>query len=732
MSTRLSWLARNWAPRQQLSEAMAKRWFEAVVPATLLLLVLVVVSSMVPGFITLSSLSATSREFAEFGFVALAMAVVLIGGGIDLSVGSIFALANFAALYCLVVLELPTWACLIIVPAFGACLGAINGLLIGVLKSRALLTTMATLMIFRAVYELLIYRFGTDLSIGFVDSPLFDFMGIGSVFGVPSNMLALIVTGIALHLFLSRMRLGWHFAAVGAGRLASRHAGLRVNLLVFSVYVFSGVLASVGGLFYSARFFSAGRDAGLGIEIEALTAIVLGGVSLMGGKGSVGRAMLGAVIIFLINNGLVRAGVISGMNSMLMGLLMIVAVAIDVKVLKNLPRFASQLYVDPSRVKTPALPDLSPAAGSPFAINFDLRGISPIGFRGEDFGGQEDVVLDDREMRLFNPEDVLIDDQARVYTGTSNGLIIRYFGQNYADREVFARPGGQVRGMAWGRNDDLLALVAGVGLLSIASDGAITRLADETNRTFLRLRDDSRLSSPAAVSVAPDGKIYFSESSYRYESGDLVTDAIEARPNGRLLCFDPNTGRTRTILSRLVHPYGVSVAPDGQSLLFSETWLCRISRLWLAGPKKGQVETVLDDLPVYPANITTAPDGGVWVAILGCRTPAFDFFAGEPAARYRMVRQLPRDEWLAPNLNVGGAFKLTPAGAVDQVLWEPQGRGQNYAAVTSAREHGDYLFLAGVFNNRIGRKVINPDSPTWQSANFLYPHEGGGVTEAAE
>ena len=191
------------------------------------------------------------------------------------------------------------------------------------------------------------------------------------------------------------------------------------------------------------------------------------------------------------------------MNSLLMGLLMLVAVTLDRKLLKNLPRFASRLYIDPAKLELPEPISVEPESGSPFAVNYALRGAYPIGFKGEDFAGQEDYVLDDREMRLFNPEDVLLDEAGRVYTGTSSGLIMRYYGHNYGDREIYVRTGGQVRGLAWAKDGRLLALVAGVGLVAIDDARAVHRLSDETNRTLFRLRDDSRLTSPVNLTVGP-------------------------------------------------------------------------------------------------------------------------------------------------------------------------------------------------------------------------------------
>lgn len=171
--------ARFWAPRQQLAELLSKRWFEGIVPAVLLVVVVVSLVLAVPNYLGGSSLQLIARQFGEFGFVCLAMALSLIGGTIDLSVGSVFALADFAALYLLNVLNWPVWVVLPLVMAAAAGLGSINGFLVGVLRSRAFLTTVGTLIIFRATYNLLVFRYAPEIASGMIDSSAWDFIGGG-------------------------------------------------------------------------------------------------------------------------------------------------------------------------------------------------------------------------------------------------------------------------------------------------------------------------------------------------------------------------------------------------------------------------------------------------------------------------------------------------------------------------------------------------------------------------
>src|SRR6202035_1131711 len=190
--TRMNELRYSFSPRLFLSELLLKQWFEPIIPFTVMIGLAVYFSLTIKDYGTIANTLSLMRLFAEFGFVALAMAFTLISGGIDLSVGAIFALCNFTALFCLFVLGLPPW---LVVPATlltGAVVGAGNGILIGYLKARPFLTTLVTLIILRACVNLLDERFATVFATNSIDSDAWDFLGEGSVLGVPVNAAALI------------------------------------------------------------------------------------------------------------------------------------------------------------------------------------------------------------------------------------------------------------------------------------------------------------------------------------------------------------------------------------------------------------------------------------------------------------------------------------------------------------------------------------------------------------
>ena len=682
------------SPRLLLSELLLKQWFEPVIPFTVMLALLAWFSATIPNYAGLENLLSLMRLYAEFGFVALAMAFSLISGGIDLSVGAIFAVCNFAMLYFLYVLDLPVWAAVPATLAVGAAIGCVNGLLIGYLKARPFLTTLVTLIILRASVNLLNERYATVFATNSVDSDVWDFFGEGYVLGLPINAATLIVVLLIGHLFLSRSRFGWHLTAIGANRKAARHAGIQVERMLLFTYVLSGMLCAFGGVFYAARQTSTDSTTGVGWEFQALTAVVLGGVSLSGGKGTVWRAMIGGIIIFLLTNGLVRMGIPGYVTSGAIGLILLAAVGVDVKWAKNRGKAIQKIYVNPARVPLAAAPSLLRGSSSPYAQNDRLIGAEAIG-------------LDQVE----GPEDVILDRQDRLYGSTRDGNIIRFSGPSFEQREVFAHIGGRPLGMQFDRDENLIVAVAGMGVYGIRPNQEVYKVTDETNRTWYKLNDDSRLRMADDLDIAPDGKIYFSDCTTRYEMTTNSLDIMEGRPNGRVVCYDPATRRTWTVLNHFYFPNGICVSHDGRSLLIASTSLCKVFRLWLGGPDKDKLEVVLDEIPGNCDNINRASDGNYWLALVGIRTPAFDLAMRKPGFRLRMVKQVPTDEWLAPGLNHGCVLKFTERGEVLESFWDPT--GISHSTLTSMREHKGYLYLGGLENNRIGRVKLEGADPSW-------------------
>ena len=691
----------RWSLQQFLAELLCKRWMEGIIPFILMVLVILVFGSLIDNYFSISNIVSTTRQFAEFGFVALAMALVIICGGIDLSVSAMYAMANFFALMMFQMLHLPAPLVIIVVIVFGALMGSFNGFLIGFMKTRAFLTTLVTLIIFRAILALLDQRFSVRIATGSNESEFWDFLGDGTILGFPVNVTVLLIVVIIGQVLLTRSRIGWHIAAIGGGRRAARHAGIAIEKTVFFTYVMSGVLSAIGGLFYATRLNSATSDTGMNMEIMALTAVVLGGVSLAGGRGTFARALIGVTIVMVLINGLLRLGFVGSTSSAFLGFILLVAVGTDVKWLKNLYKTIQKIYVVPTYLYLPKPPNAQMGSGNVFEANYRLSNAEPIGL-GE----------------IDGPEDVILDREGRVYGSCRQGWIMQFSGKDFKNKEIFARIGGRPLGMAFDKEDNLIVCVGGMGLYGVRPDGEVYKLTDETNRTWWKLNDDSRLRLTDDCDIAPDGKIYFSEATIRYEMHSWPLDSLEGRGNGRLCCYNPSTGKTKTVLRNIVFPNGVCMSHDNQSVLFAQTWLCRVMRLWIAGPKKGVVEPLVKNLPMFTDNVNRASDGNYWLSSVGMRTPSFSLAYHHPGFRRRMVKQIPSDEWLFPNINTGCVIKFNDAGEVLDSYWDYEGK--SHPTITSMREDRGYLYLAGLTNNRIGRIKLEGADPNWNGPEYYW------------
>lgn len=687
----IRWRYRYW-PDHWIGEILSKRWTETAIPVIVLLIVGFWLSRAIPNFLSLSSLADTARQAGEIGFIGLGMALVVIVGGIDLSVGSMFALTDFCALYTLDVLNWPVPLVALATVVCGALLGAVNGFLIGYLRLRAFITTLITLIIYRSAFDLLIQRFSNQIAAAFPDFPSWNFVGGGDIFGVPSVAFLYILVAIFGHILLTRLRPGWHITAIGGSRRSAYNSGINVRRTIALCYVASGALTGLGGLFFAARLGTVGGDIGVGLEVIVLTATVLGGITLGGGKGSVTKSMVGTLIVLLITNGLTTLNARGGVNRMALAGILLVAAVVDIRWQKNRSRIIAKVYVAPTYHDLPKPPPTEIGAGGPFEQNDKLRDVTLIGLG-----------------RIEAPEDVILDRHDNLYAGSRHGDIMKFYAPDYERMEVFAHIGGQPLGMAFDRQDNLYVCIGGMGLYRIAPDGKVEKATDETNRSYTSVNDDSRLRLADDLDITDDGRVFFSEATVRYEMDEWPIEGIEARGNGRIICYDPNTGKTHTALRGLAFPNGICIASDKQSLLFAETFGCSVKRYWFDGPKKGAVETVMDNLPGYPDNINLASDGNYWLALVGIRSPALDLAWKMPSFRLRMVKRVPIDEWLFPNLNTGCVVKFNEKGEILESFWDM--KGLNHPMITSMREHRGYLYLGGISNNRIGRYKLQGADP---------------------
>lgn len=311
-------------PPVQRSSPLPGLFFQAV-PLVLLAVLLLVFASISPAFRQPENFINILVQSSSIAIVAVGMTIVLLTGGIDLSVGSIMFLS--AAVAGQLVLGDDPWpvpvAVLVILPVGLAC-GAVNGLLIARLRLLPFIVTLATLLIGRGAGRWITQTRAMNLPDEFL------LIGQARVFGVPFPVLLLIVVAVFAHLLLRHTPFGRQLYAVGADADAARKAGVRVQWMRFSVYMISGFCAAVGGIVSVAQLGAVSPTFGYQREFAAIAAAVLGGTSLFGGRGNVlPGTVLGAVLIQTVENGLVIINANPYAYPVVTGAIIFLAVLID-------------------------------------------------------------------------------------------------------------------------------------------------------------------------------------------------------------------------------------------------------------------------------------------------------------------------------------------------------------------------------------------------------------------
>ena len=313
--------------------AIAKRYG----PLMFLLALMVVFTAMKPSFIDPINVFNIMRQVSITGLIALGMTFVILTAGIDLSVGSLLAFcgmiaavvakggtANSMSLSASGSAGLGWFAALVAALAVGAFAGGIQGLAITRLKVPPFVVTLGGLTIFRGLT--LTVSKGGPIS-GF--DPSMRWFGTGLIGPVPVPVLIFAIAAVLCHIVLRYTRYGRSVYAVGGNAEAARLSGLRVDRILISVYVIVGFFSGLASFVLAARLNSAEAVAGMGYELTVISAVVIGGTSLFGGVGSVGGTVVGAALIGVLQNGLQFNNVSSYTQSIVIGLILIMAVAFD-------------------------------------------------------------------------------------------------------------------------------------------------------------------------------------------------------------------------------------------------------------------------------------------------------------------------------------------------------------------------------------------------------------------
>ena len=306
-------------------EVMRRLRFSRELVLLCVLIALVIVMSLLsPLFFTLGNLLNTSRYFVEVGLMALGMTLIIITGGIDLSVGSNLALVSVAVGFTFAA-GLPLPLAILFGLVVGMAAGFFNSIFITFLDLHPLVVTLGTFALFQGLaYGLTGARAVSDFP------PWFAYFGQAYLLGaVPGQLIIFLVAVVIVWLILSRTSFGRYVYAIGNNEEAARFSGVPIRRVKVAIYTGIGLLVAIASVIYTSRVYTARGDVGLGLELDVISAVVLGGASIYGGSGTIGGTVLGIVIIAILRNGLLLAGVPSTWQLFILGVLLLVAVFLN-------------------------------------------------------------------------------------------------------------------------------------------------------------------------------------------------------------------------------------------------------------------------------------------------------------------------------------------------------------------------------------------------------------------
>ena len=286
-------------------------------------------------------------------------------------------------------------------------------------------------------------------------------------------------------------------------------------------------------------------------------------------------------------------------------------------------------------------------------------------------------------------EDVAVDRLKCIYTGTSNGDILRKC--PYSAWETLANTGGRPLGLAFDEHANLIIADGEQGLLKLSPGHTLETLVDSYQGQRFGVVDD--------VDIGADGTLYFSDASTRFALKDYVLDALEARPSGRLFAYQPETGKLTLLADDLFFANGVAVAADQSFVLVNETYAYRTTRVWLSGDKAGQRDLFISKLPGLPDGIARDADGSFWMALYAPRSELLDKLHPIPFAKNQLAKLPPQ---LAPvPAPYGFVVQLDATGNIIHSLHDQAAVA--IGEITSVQPESDGLYLGTLHGPSIGK-----------------------------
>lgn len=286
-----------------------------------LVIVFLISSCIAPNFLDRNNLLNILRQISVLSIISIGSTMIILTGGIDLSVGSIMALVSVLVAKG-IRLEIPLLYLIVIGLGLGMSIGLLNGLFISNFTVPAFIVTLATMTVGRGV--VLLWTGGSNVSE--LQSEPFLFIGRGSLFGIPFPVILLILLFIIGSLLFSKTRFGREIYAIGNNEKASRVAGIYVKRVELTVYILAGLLAAIGAIIDTSRMNTVTPMYGKGVEFNCVAAVILGGASLDGGDGRLINTLYGAALLGIISNSLNLIGVSSYWGQIVKGCILILAI----------------------------------------------------------------------------------------------------------------------------------------------------------------------------------------------------------------------------------------------------------------------------------------------------------------------------------------------------------------------------------------------------------------------
>jgi ribose transport system permease protein len=296
---------------------------QRLLPFITLIVLIVALAIASPHFLTNTNLSSVVRQTAVINIMALGMTLIIVSGGIDLSVGAILAMGGLLGTMAMAKgYSIPVGVLVGIVT--GCFWGFVNGLLTTKLRINPFIVTLGTLGIVRGLTLII----SNGLPVHEIPQQ-FSFLGEGTVLGVPFVLWVLLACAVAMHVIMEHTRLGRYAFAIGSNPDAAFYAGIPVAFVVTVVYAIGGMLTGLAGMIEASRLMTGQPTAGQGYELQAIAAVVIGGGSLRGGEGSVIGTLVGAFIMGLLSNGSDLLGISPYLQQAIIGAVIILAVSVD-------------------------------------------------------------------------------------------------------------------------------------------------------------------------------------------------------------------------------------------------------------------------------------------------------------------------------------------------------------------------------------------------------------------